>query len=111
MEFITGKHLSRRTFVRGMGTTVALPLLDAMVPAGRGWSDPTADTTATRLVCIEMVHGSAGSNEYGASRRGNRECEQGRSAGPAAFDRAVQEHQPERNQREQERGGEGAGQV
>jgi len=31
--FITQKHLRRRTFLRGLGATVALPLLDAMVPA------------------------------------------------------------------------------
>ena len=31
--FITKKALPRRTFLRGMGATVALPLLDAMVPA------------------------------------------------------------------------------
>src|SRR6266700_739634 len=32
--FITKKHLSRRTFMRGtLGATVALPFLDAMVPA------------------------------------------------------------------------------
>ena len=31
--FVTKMALSRRTFLRGMGTTVALPLLDAMVPA------------------------------------------------------------------------------
>jgi hypothetical protein len=31
--FITKKHLARRTFLRGLGATVALPLLDAMVPA------------------------------------------------------------------------------
>jgi len=31
--FITKKHLGRRTFLRGMGATVGLPLLDAMVPA------------------------------------------------------------------------------
>ena len=30
---ITKKALPRRTFLRGMGATVALPLLDAMVPA------------------------------------------------------------------------------
>ena len=30
---ITGKHLHRRTFLRGAGATLALPLLDAMVPA------------------------------------------------------------------------------
>ena len=31
--FITKKALPRRTFLRGMGVTLALPLLDAMVPA------------------------------------------------------------------------------
>ena len=56
MEFITGKHISRRSFVRGMGATVALPFLDAMVPAGRPWADPDY----TRLVCIEESMGSAG---------------------------------------------------
>ena len=32
---ITKKALPRRTFLRGLGSTVALPLLDAMVPALR----------------------------------------------------------------------------
>ena len=31
--FITKKHLPRRTFLRGIGVTLALPLLDSMVPA------------------------------------------------------------------------------
>jgi hypothetical protein len=31
--FITKTSLPRRTFMRGMGTMLALPLLDAMVPA------------------------------------------------------------------------------
>ena len=35
MGFITGKHIPRRTFLRGLGATVALPFLDAMVPAGK----------------------------------------------------------------------------
>ena len=30
---ITKKHLSRRTLLRGLGATLALPLLDGMVPA------------------------------------------------------------------------------
>jgi hypothetical protein len=30
---ITGKHLSRRTLLRGMGVTIALPMLDSMLPA------------------------------------------------------------------------------
>ena len=68
MEFITGKHLSRRTFVRGMGATVALPFLDAMVPAGRAWRDVTADPIFTRLVCIEESMGAAGSSPWGVAQ-------------------------------------------
>ena len=30
---ITKKSLARRTFLRGLGTTLALPLLDSMIPA------------------------------------------------------------------------------
>ncbi len=69
MEFITGKHLSRREVLRGLGATVALPFLDAMVPAGRVWARTgSAATDPTRLVAIEMVHGAAGASEYGASK-------------------------------------------
>ena len=70
MAFITGKHMSRRTVLRGMGASVGLPLLDAMVPAGRLWSRTGAGAAAipTRLVCIEMVHGAAGSNRLGKSK-------------------------------------------
>lgn len=35
---ITRKALPRRTFLRGMGATLALPLLDAMIPAGTAWA-------------------------------------------------------------------------
>ena len=68
MEFITGKHISRRTVMRGMGATIALPFLDSMAPAGRLWAKVKAKIDRTRLVCIEMVHGAAGSNEWGASQ-------------------------------------------
>lgn len=68
MEFITGKHLSRRTFIRGMGASVALPFLDAMVPAGRVWGDGTNAADFTRLVCIEESMGSAGSSDWGDER-------------------------------------------
>ena len=33
LMFVTRKHLERRTFLRGMGAAIALPMLDAMVPA------------------------------------------------------------------------------
>jgi len=69
MEFITGSKLPRRTFLQGMGASVALPFLDAMVPAGRLRSTgPIDDADPTRVVAIELVHGSAGSNEWGASQ-------------------------------------------
>jgi hypothetical protein len=65
MHFLNGKPLPRRTFVRSMGATVALPFLDAMVPVGRGAARYAAPDR-TRLVAIEMVHGAAGCNELGA---------------------------------------------
>ena len=67
MEFITGKQIPRRAFLRGVGATVALPFLDAMVPAGRA-GVLAATTERTRLVCIEEVHGLAGCNNWGASK-------------------------------------------
>lgn len=60
MQFITGKHIPRRTFIRGVGATVALPFLDAMVPAGRLWSKALRSVDTPRLVAIEIVHGAAG---------------------------------------------------
>jgi hypothetical protein len=68
MNFITGNHVSRRTFVRGMGASFSLPLLDAMVPAGRPWKDPTAEREFTRLVCIEESMGCAGGSDWGDAR-------------------------------------------
>ena len=68
MRFITGKHVSRRTFVRGMGTAVALPFLDAMVPAGRPWRDRSREARNTRLVCIEESMGCAGGSDWGDAR-------------------------------------------
>jgi hypothetical protein len=63
MNFITGKHLSRRTFLRGTGVSIAFPFLDAMVPAGRGWRDPAEGFT--RLVCLEEDLGHAGGQTWG----------------------------------------------
>ncbi|MFN2445480.1 MAG: DUF1552 domain-containing protein [Vicinamibacterales bacterium] len=64
--FITQKHLSRRTVLKGMGVTMALPLLEAMVPVGRALAQNASNKT--RLVAIEMVHGSAGSTALGATK-------------------------------------------
>ena len=75
MNFITGReHLSRRTFIRGTGASVALPFLDAMVPAGRGWRDP-AQEQFTRLVCVEESMGCAGRERLGRLAEPLRSCE------------------------------------
>ena len=47
--FITKKHIPRRTFLRGAGVTLALPLLDSMVPAATLLAQ-TAATPKTRFV-------------------------------------------------------------
>ena len=67
--FLTGKHMSRRTALRGIGATIALPLFDSMIPARRLLARSQAGQAVgrTRLVCIEQVHGAAGCSEFGAS--------------------------------------------
>ena len=66
MHFLTGRMIGRRTFLRGAGATVALPLLEAMFPAGRvrtgagggqgagaGAGRVAGADQPTRLICIE----------------------------------------------------------
>jgi hypothetical protein len=54
---ITKTHLDRRTFLRGMGATVALPLLDAMIPAGTALA-ATAARPVPRLAFVYFPHGA-----------------------------------------------------
>jgi hypothetical protein len=70
MSYISKRHISRRAVLKGMGVTVALPFLDAMVPARAAFANTTAGAAATktRLSCIEMVHGSAGSTQIGIAK-------------------------------------------
>jgi hypothetical protein len=63
---ITGKHLPRRTFLQNMGALIALPYLEAMIPARSVWRRAPKDPT--RLICIEMVHGAAGCSPFGATQ-------------------------------------------
>jgi hypothetical protein len=55
---ITRKHLPRRTFLRGLGATVALPLLDSMLPVG-GSVARAAGLAPTRFAGIFIPHGGA----------------------------------------------------
>ncbi len=56
MSFITRKALPRRTFLRGVGATLALPLLDAMVPAATALAKTPA-TQVRRLGFVFMPMG------------------------------------------------------
>src|SRR5215831_544945 len=68
--YISKRHISRRTLLRGMGVTVALPFLDAMVPAVSAYSKTEAGQSASkvRFVAMEMVHGNAGSTAIGVKK-------------------------------------------
>src|SRR5579863_711764 len=58
MNFISKRHLSRRTILRGAGTALALPLLDAMIPAHTALAE-TAANPKPRFVGCFVPHGAA----------------------------------------------------
>jgi hypothetical protein len=55
--FITKRHLSRRTFLHGVGAAVALPFLDSMVGAQTPVSRSAA-APKNRLACFYVPHGA-----------------------------------------------------
>src|SRR6185369_15723811 len=55
--FLTKKHLSRRTVLKGAGAAIGLPLLDAMIPAGTALAN-TAATPKPRLGFVYFPHGA-----------------------------------------------------
>jgi hypothetical protein len=57
MAYLTRTHLSRRTFLRGTGVALALPLLESMVPA-MAFGQAGAGRPKTRLGCIYFPHGA-----------------------------------------------------
>ena len=56
--FITKKHISRRTVLRGAGAALALPFLDAMVPAATALAQTAADPKPRFVGCF-VPHGMA----------------------------------------------------
>jgi hypothetical protein len=56
--FITKKHISRRTVLRGAGAALALPFLESMIPAGMAQSS-TAAAPPQRFVGLFTPHGMA----------------------------------------------------
>jgi hypothetical protein len=55
--FLTKKHLSRRTLLKGAGASLALPLLDAMIPASTAMAQ-TAAAPTMRLGFVYFPHGA-----------------------------------------------------
>jgi hypothetical protein len=55
--FLTKKHLSRRTLLKGAGASIGLPLLDAMIPAHTALSQ-TAAAPRPRLGFVYFAHGA-----------------------------------------------------
>ena len=66
--FLTRKHLSRRAILKGAGATIALPLLDAMVPAGTALAQ-TAAASSPRLGFVYFPHGAL-QDEWQPTRTG-----------------------------------------
>src|SRR6201988_5173816 len=58
MSFITKKHISRRTVLKGAGAAIALPLLDAMSPAGVAWGQTAAGKIPHRLAFVGFPQGA-----------------------------------------------------
>src|SRR5512134_1263029 len=59
--YLTRKHLSRRTLLKGAGVSLALPLLDAMIPAHTALAQ-TAAAKKLRVGFFYMPHGAVMSN-------------------------------------------------
>src|SRR5687768_967869 len=57
MSFITKKHIKRRTFLQGAGATLALPVLEAMIPATTAAAQTAAGQAKPRFVGIFYPHG------------------------------------------------------
>lgn len=55
--FISKKHLPRRTVLRGLGTAIGLPLLDAMIPASTALAQ-TAAAPSPKLGFFYFPHGA-----------------------------------------------------
>jgi hypothetical protein len=55
--FLSRKHLSRRTLLKGAGASIALPLLDAMIPAGAAMAQTPA-VAPLRLGFVYFPHGA-----------------------------------------------------
>jgi hypothetical protein len=59
MSFITKKHIPRRTFLQASGVTLALPMLESMLPASTALAQTVAGEVKPRFVGVFFPHGMA----------------------------------------------------
>ena len=70
MTLITKKHIPRRAFLRGAGVTLALPLLDSMIPAQTPLAKTAAAPQFSMGLCF-MPHGAVMNNWTPAAEGSN----------------------------------------
>jgi hypothetical protein len=56
--YLSQKHISRRTILKGVGAAIALPLLDAMSPAAQAWAKTAAGSAPKRFAFVGFPHGA-----------------------------------------------------
>jgi hypothetical protein len=56
--YLSRKHISRRTVLKSVGATIALPLLDAMNPAATAWASTAAGASPKRFAFVGFPHGA-----------------------------------------------------
>jgi Protein of unknown function (DUF1552) len=56
--FLFKKHIPRRAVLKGAGASIALPLLEAMIPASTAWAKTTAGAPPKRFAFVGFPHGA-----------------------------------------------------
>src|SRR5215831_10802338 len=56
--YLSQKHISRRMVLKGVGATIALPLIDAMNPAATAWAKTASGAPPKRLAFVGFPHGA-----------------------------------------------------
>src|ERR1041384_6545102 len=74
--FLSKIHVSRRTVLKGVGATIALPLLDAMSPASTAFAKTAAGAAPKRFAFVGFPHGA------GMDRRAPAQAGAGRGPEP-----------------------------
>jgi len=56
--YLSKRHVSRRAVLKGVGATIALPLLDAMNPVATAWAKTAAGSAPKRFAFVGFPHGA-----------------------------------------------------